>query len=592
MKQTTKQLFIITILTAYFHAFIEWLFFATTPSTLSTLTFFESLTVFFITGGVISLFLCIPFLILTIPARKFHTLTLLPAVLMLSVTALIMLDNFTYTLFKIGIVSTFGAWRIIYIIISILILYWIFRFISRIQLWAHASTLTFILLGISAFSILTVYLSRDPALTPSITALQPSTNRPNIIVLGSDGLSASYLSAYGFKEDTTPFIKELMKDSLVAENAFPNASSTTGSTTSFLTGKEPAVVKVYRYPDILTAEDSFEHLPGILKGQGYYTVEIGTPTYVDALRINLVDGFDIINGRFIHQPMLDALRFVLGNSPSTYFIQLISQRASERLLHIFFIREMDNPIQQVHSPSARYTDTERVEEIFKLVDNATTPVFIFSHFMNTHGPHFTADGATPSGESPTDKEWDLNLYKEALRAFDKHVETIYNHLVETGQLDNTILIIYTDHGYRYVVNQRTPLIMHFPNSEHVGSRQNNIQVIDIPVTILDYLNITPPNWMTGTSILNDETPAMREIFSITGGSPKKIIPPFYQVKSVQIIVCQKWFSLNVQDNITKTGNITNHTAPCDIASLPSDDVLHQKILAYLEQHGYDTSTIK
>jgi arylsulfatase A-like enzyme len=62
-----------------------------------------------------------------------------------------------------------------------------------------------------------------------------------------------------------------------------NASSTTASTTSVLTGKEPATIKVYRYPDILTGQDSFEHLPGILKQYGYKAVEIGTPYYLDYL---------------------------------------------------------------------------------------------------------------------------------------------------------------------------------------------------------------------------------------------------------------------------------------------------------------------
>ena len=60
----------------------------------------------------------------------------------------------------------------------------------------------------------------------------------------------------------TPSLSELVQTSLVAENAFPNAGGTTASTTSTLTGKEPILDKVYRYPDVLSGKDPFEHLPG------------------------------------------------------------------------------------------------------------------------------------------------------------------------------------------------------------------------------------------------------------------------------------------------------------------------------------------
>src|SRR5690606_37501210 len=151
------------------------------------------------------------------------------------------------------------------------------------------------LFAISSALMSTSYFSRDvPFNILDTLSNQSNNNHPNIIILGADGLSVSYLSAYGFNEETTPFISELLKTSLVAENVFPNASSTTASTTSALTGKDPAEVKVYRYPDILSGEDSYQHLPALLKDLGYHTVQIGTPSYVDALKVNLADGFEVV----------------------------------------------------------------------------------------------------------------------------------------------------------------------------------------------------------------------------------------------------------------------------------------------------------
>jgi arylsulfatase A-like enzyme len=584
----------LTILAAYFHASMEWLFFVTTPSSLSTLTFLESLNVLFITGGVIAFLFILIFFIFSIPAKKWEWFAYIPAAFLLSVTALIMLDNFTYTVFKIGIVSTFGAWRMIYIVVWILLFYWMLRFTTRTTLWKSASTLSLSLFAASSALILMSYFWRDvPFNTFDPASAQSDSNRPNIIILGADGLNVSYLSAYGFEEDTTPFISELVKTSLVAENAFPNASSTTASTTSALTGKAPAEVSVYRYPDILSGNDSFQHLPAMLKDAGYYTVQIGTPSYVDARKVNLIDGFDMVNGQTIQQPVLDVLHSVLGNSAPTYFIELVTQRVTERFLHIFFVRDMDNPIRQVHNQTARYSDAERVDEIMRLLDETQEPLFIFSHFMNTHGPHFGSQDKAAEPESSADEaEWDVELYKEAIRTFDAHVEDIYQYLAESGKLENTVLVIYTDHGYRYVTNRRTPLIFHFPNGEHAGTRQNNAQVIDIPVTLLDYLNMPQPDWMTGASLLNDEALATREIISITAGSPRKIAPPFYQIKTVQIIVCHKWYALNVQENIWRTDDISGHTAPCDESLLPAEADMRQRILEYLRSYGYDVSSVE
>ena len=76
------------------------------------------------------------------------------------------------------------------------------------------------------------------------------------------------------------------------------------------------------------------------------------------------------------------------------------------------------------------------------------------------------------------------------------------------------------------------------------------------------------------------------------GSPKKIAPPFFQIKSVQVIVCQNWYALNVQENSWDSGRIVKHTADCDRDSLPTDEQVRQKILDYLKEYGYDVSSLQ
>ena len=607
MTQTPKQtnrfaLFYLTVLSAYFHVFMEWIFFVTKPSSLSILSFYEKLNVLIVSGGIFALVLLGILLVLSVPAwlakdpkwkARLTVLSRVPSALMLSITGLILLDNFTYTVFKFGIVTTLGAWRIIYIGIFILIFRWMYRFVQRTvqTLGKSASYLTLGLFAVSIVGILSTYIS-GISMKNNVVSEGSSTERPNIIIIGGDGLTANYISMYGYHKETTPFLSQLAETSLVAENAFTNMSSTTGSTASMLTGREPATVKVYRYPDVLSGDASFEHLPGILKHQGYKTVEMGTPYYVDARQLNLLDGFDIVNNQSMNTPALDALVKLLGNSPPTYFIQTMTGRITERLLHIFFIRDMKSPVTAVNDPRSRMTDGERVDQILDLVDQSEQPVFVFAHFMDTHGPTFSSSKHVFSGDSSGTEEWDQGRYEDAILSFDGSIQRIYDHLAQTGDLDDTIIVIYTDHGYKYAINHRIPVIIHFPNDAHAGRRKNNVQIVDVPVTLLDYLGIARPAWMTGESILDNEPPVDREIISITAGSPKKIAPPFYQIKTVQVIVCQKWYALNVQENSWKSGLVAGHTSRCDINLLPSDENIRQKILDYLKQYGYNVSSLQ
>src|SRR5689334_14391550 len=232
-----RTLIILTIYSAYFYAFMEWVFFVTKPSSLSILSLFEKVKILAITGGIIALSLLAGLLILALPALlishpswrpRLRYLSYLAPAFMLGVTTLIMLDNFTYTVLNFGIISTAGIWRALYALGFIILIVWIVRRIKR-RVHKRRTPTSYFPLGLLIVSIafiLSIFLAHNTTTSGlNNDSLKPSAKRPNIIILGGDGLNASYLSVYGFTKDTTPFLKEMAKTSLVAENAFPNASS-------------------------------------------------------------------------------------------------------------------------------------------------------------------------------------------------------------------------------------------------------------------------------------------------------------------------------------------------------------------------------
>jgi arylsulfatase A-like enzyme len=186
----------------------------------------------------------------------------------------------------------------------------------------------------------------------------------------------------------------------------------------------------------------------------------------------------------------------------------------------------------------------------------------------------------------------VNNYLDAILTFDGNVKRIYDHLDQTGKLEDTILVIYTDHGFNYTINARIPVLIRFPHGEHSRHISSNVQVIDVPATLLEYLGIPQPEWMSGTSLLQEDPPADRIIFSTTSGDPRKFAPPFYQLNILQGIVCNRWYRLDVRQNIFTTGNIAAHSARCDETSLPEDEEIQQVLLKYLEEHGYDTQSLR
>ena len=120
-----RKLLNMTIFSAYFYASMEWLFFITKPSALSILALPDSLLVLLASGGFFTLLMVAVFIIASIPfwlvnnlswkLRLLATVYIVPA-FVLTITALIMFDNFTYTVFKFGIVSTDTWQRGLYVI--------------------------------------------------------------------------------------------------------------------------------------------------------------------------------------------------------------------------------------------------------------------------------------------------------------------------------------------------------------------------------------------------------------------------------------------------------------------------------------------
>ncbi|MBT3187753.1 MAG: sulfatase [Anaerolineae bacterium] len=610
-----KKTFLITILISFLYTFMEWFFFVTKPSFMWIMTIYQKTEVLLLTFLILAIPISSLLLVVWIISflfkqnyspKFFKWIGILLLSFILSSLSIILIDNFTYTVFGFGIVSTKRFWRLLYAFLFVGLYIIIVREVkSGILSSSNFSPLLprlvlFLVLSSSIFFFL-----QFPKVQKNNTQnnTEVFSELPNIILLGVDGVNAKNMSAYGYERDTTPNIAELAKEALVAENAFSNSGNTGGSLTSLLTGKLPSTTGVVYPPDILIGEDAYQHLPAILKQKGYHTVQITMPSYGDAYDRNIRSGFDIANFRSEDTQIFLPLVRKIGAENGFYFTNIILQRIRERILHIFLIKKMDNPYEAVTTPIHPISEEERFDGIINSLDKAETPVFIHAHMLSPHGPAFHPREQVFSKGQEQSSTWMIDFYDDAILDFDSYFGQLFEYLSETGKKDNTIVILYSDHGMQWDSCNRVPLMIWFSNPKYTGKIQGNVQLLDIAPTILEYLHINTPNWMQGQSILANDLSPTRNIISLDVASDiikpegeagwfiqeAKVSPPFYQLGVTHLVHCNWWYSLNLRTPNLNYGEIKDSTNHCDGKNIITPEEAKLILLENLNDEGYNIS---
>jgi glucan phosphoethanolaminetransferase (alkaline phosphatase superfamily) len=615
------SLVLITTVIAALYVMLEWVFIFTRPSFLRTVSLIEKSRAFLSTSGLLvlaSLLALVPFLLLVAwiknPTLKrvFQTLALLVPSLMLTAALLLFVDNFTYTLFRFGIVSTAGVWRAIYAALSLLVLVFL---LTRLADLANLLTLfikrsnprarVLLPLGIVLLSTISAILPANlTRLQNELQQQRTSASRnqmPDILLITVDALNAEYTSIYGGENDTSPFLRELAGQSLVSENHFANAQGTIGSLTSLLSGKHPADIRVIYSSDMLQATDAYQHLPGILNAYGYYTVQLSNATYADAYKTNFQSAFDEANGRSDNDRSLANALNKIYPGVSAIFQNEAIDRITTRVQHIFFIRDMNNPYKEVTEAPQKFDDLEKIKQVKSLLNVRREPVFIHLHWMGTHGPnYFPEEQVFSQGLDLNDQEQNRQFfYYDAILEFDRTIADLYQFLETEDHLDHTVVIITSDHSQKWT-NSRLPLVIHFPGDENHQVISANTENIDLAPTLLDYLGISQPAWMPGQSLISgsySEHPIFTAKIPKSSKDPvtgkvtyPESEPPFYQFGRISVVVCNQWVELDLTEKTISSGKIVAYTRECDdeLNEVQALDL----IIGHLESYGFDTATLR
>lgn len=599
--------------TATIWVVLEWLFFTTKPSFMSLYSATESVGVLASMSLIMSaalLLACLPFALLgwflgnhQIPKPVTTVVGLLPALLLAALVMLVVIDNFTLTVFGWGVRNATGSLILAYRALTVGLLMWAAWILQGFLFGRYSSGLSRALLLaallLSLISVPLFFMATAGSKNLAIDLPGERRNLPNIMILTGDGLSANHMSLYGYERPTTPFMDGIQNEFLIAENHFTNASDTGGSVISMLSGKLPTTTRVIYPPDALRGSDSFQHLPGILRQLGYYNADISIRHYADPYDLNMRKGFAEANFRKLSASggqLLTILRQQPGLNATSQLADRIMERVLERFMHIWNNQPMRDPMAEVDLPEQRWVrDSERMAEITRLIGEAPRPFFVNVHTMGTHGKFFKPTERIWSSEEDYEKLWNIDGYDDAILDFDRMVEQIYGLLKAAGALDETIVVISSDHGFRHGVTQRLPLLIRLPGTSKTGRIGGNSQRLDIAPTLLDALGIAPRDWMEGESLLNPEFDGTNRFIFATGTVEDRTLegkvwsvtspqPPWYTLGRLTLVHCDQAFVLTLVGMSVKEHGVIGSTLACDEQLSPEAAV--EVMEKHLNDRGY------
>jgi N-sulfoglucosamine sulfohydrolase len=156
-------------------------------------------------------------------------------------------------------------------------------------------------------------------------------------------------------------------------------------------------------------------------------------------------------------------------------------------------------------------------------EGANTPFFLDVGFDEAHRPFHAADASAgnyvallPGIPDTAATRHDVAQFHASLRKLDRGVGIVLDALDDSGQAENTIVILTTDHGPPFPGMKATltdagigvGLILRAPDMKYPGSVSDAlVSQIDLFPTICDLAGLEPPPWLQGVSLapLIDQT---------------------------------------------------------------------------------------
>ncbi len=330
--------------------------------------------------------------------------------------------------------------------------------------------------------------------------------RPNVLLILLESVGMDYLgyardTAESADESVTPNIDRMAAGALNMRRAWTTATHSNYAQMAVLSSLFPR-----RTPGL----DTYEHLdyPRVLLHDFLHRLSYRTAT------ISSQD-----------ETWQGMLRFETTDTPNLFF----------------HARDHRGPLVRTGTEEIvpDHLTAERVRRF--ILARQSQPWGVYVNFQMTHFPYRLPPGVhgpfSPANPDPktfhylsypkTDLERARNKYRNALHYVDEQVGLLYRALEDSGQLDDTIVVVTSDHGelfYQhgmvthgrslYETEARVPLLVHWPRGLDPAVSDAPVSTLDVLPTLADLLEVAPHPSFQGESFAHPERidPASKAIF--------------------------------------------------------------------------------
>lgn len=313
-------------------------------------------------------------------------------------------------------------------------------------------------------------------------------NLPNVILVSLDTLGADYLGPGEDGASLTPHLDRLRRESFVFDRTFAQYPSTLASHSSLFTGLYPVHHGRYGHDP-----KPFSSLVERFRDAGYLAVGITENAFVGS-SLGFARAFDEYD---------DGSSKALGDAPGTFAraTEWVARRGREERFFLFV------HTYEVHEPY-RPRDAAGLARANALTP-ADTRVWDDKEQYRMMRSHPTI--AKLSGK-------DLNrleaLHRGEIDYLDRALAGFLSGLAELGADENTLLIIFSDHGDEFLEDGplghglslsnrviHVPLYFRWPKRLAPGASDEPVEVADILPTILELAGLGKPAGIDGASLV-------------------------------------------------------------------------------------------
>lgn len=390
-------------------------------------------------------------------------------------------------------------------------------------------------MGMGAFAVaaaLITWAGWSPEPEAAVSTAQSPATRPNILMIGSDTLRADRLGVNGADRPLTPHIDSLAAQGTNFAQYIVPLGRTGPSMVTLFTGTWPGT---HGIRSNYVSDDAIDlrvpTLPRILGDAGYSTAVVSDWAGSDLGKFRL--GFDHVDT----SPDQWNLKYLLRQGPKDIrlFLSLFTHNRFGKTFipEVYYLAGM--PL------TAEVGRDTRIQ--IRLAAALGKPFFINTFVAATHGPFSStypyyslyADPAyrgnslfsmsdvssiedvlkaQAAGKQHFDVRQIFDLYDGAVKSFDDEVGRILAYLKKSGLDQNTIVVIYSDHGVDLFEGEtwgqgnivsdythRVPLVIYDPRRPGGGIVKRTVRAVDVAPTLLELAQVPVPKSMEGGSLL-------------------------------------------------------------------------------------------